>query len=242
MPPTIEVSLSPALFPYRTTTGRHITVVIDILRFTTSLISAFDHGVKAVIPVSTPEEAESLKKKGYPVAAERDGLRLPFADYGNSAADFDTPDIKGKTLVYSTTNGTVAMKLASPNGPVAAAAFTNLEAVTTWVSARKMNTVILCSGWKNLFSIEDTLCAGAIASLLSSREGYTIECDAAQMSVNLWTQAKANLKSHLMRTSHYERLIKLGVDPLPDYTVQLCISGAVPVLSEGLIINNSKDY
>ena len=241
MPRSIEVSLSPALYPFRTTTGRHITIVIDILRFTTSLVSAFDHGVKAVIPVATPEEAESLKNKGYPVAAERDGLRLPFADYGNSAADFDNPDIKGKTLAYSTTNGTVAMNLASPNGPVAAAAFSNLKAVAAWVSAQELNTVILCSGWKNLFSIEDTLCAGAIAELLSSAGGYTINCDAAQMSVNLWSMAKADLKAHLMHTSHYKRLIKLGVDPLPDYTVQLSISGAVPVLSEGLIINNSPD-
>ncbi|MBK6346138.1 MAG: 2-phosphosulfolactate phosphatase [Bacteroidales bacterium] len=234
---TVEVSLSPALYPFRTTTGRHITIVIDILRFTTSLISAFDHGVRAVIPVATPEEAETLKLQGYPVAAERDGLRLPFADYGNSATDFNTPEIYGKTLVYSTTNGTIAMKMASENGPVAAAAFSNINAVVSWVAAQQMNVVILCSGWKNLISIEDTICAGAIAELLIQQENFTSDCDSASISADLWSHTKADLRKHLTETSHYKRLIKLGIDPLPDYTVQLSISSVVPVLSGGIILN-----
>ena len=80
MAQSLEVILSPALYPYRSTGGKHISVVIDILRFTTSLVSAFENGVDAVIPVSSLNEAENLKKQGYPVAAEREGLRLPFAD------------------------------------------------------------------------------------------------------------------------------------------------------------------
>lgn len=235
MTPTLEVSLSPVLYPFRTTTGRHITIVIDVLRFTTSVISAFDHGVKAVIPVATLEEAETFKLQGYRVAAERDGLRLPFADYGNSAADFNTPEIAGKILVYSTTNGTTAMNKAAENGPVVAASFNNMIAVVNWVARQNMNVVILCSGWKNLFSTEDTLCAGAIAELLTEQENYTCNCDAAGISIDLWSKARRDLKRHLMETSHFKRLVKLGVDPLPDHTVQLSISSSVPVLSEGMI-------
>jgi 2-phosphosulfolactate phosphatase len=242
MPLNIEVVLSPALYPYRTTTGRHITVVIDVLRFTTSLISAFDNGVKAVIPVSSLAEAEDLKKQGYPVAAERDGLRLSFADYGNSASDFRTPEITGKTLVYSTTNGTVAMTMAAENGPVIAAAFTNLPAVAEWLNKLDEHVVILCSGWKNLFSTEDTLCAGALVEMLIANEKFTSNCDAGVMALRLWQDAKTNLKNAVMQTSHYQRLLGLGVEPMPDYTINTGISESLPVFANGLITDQRNTW
>jgi 2-phosphosulfolactate phosphatase len=237
MPKTLEVILSPALYPYRTTRGKHISVVIDILRFTTSLVSAFENGVDAVIPVSSLNEAENLKKQGFPVAAEREGLRLPFADYGNSAADFRTPVIKGKTLAYSTTNGTVAMNMAKENGMVVAAAFANLPAVAEWLRLRDENVVILCSGWKNLFSFEDTLCAGAMISLLMKSGKYQKTGDETDLSISIWETNKDNLIESLINTSHYKRLIGLGVDPLPEYTVQIGTSSVIPVFENGVIEN-----
>jgi 2-phosphosulfolactate phosphatase len=237
MPKTLEVILSPALYPYRSTQGRHISVVIDILRFTTSLVSAFENGVDAVIPVSSLNEAENLKKQGFPVAAEREGLRLPFADYGNSAADFRTPDIKGKTLAYSTTNGTVAMNMASENGPVVAAAFSNLPAVAEWLNIQNENVVILCSAWKNLFSFEDTLCAGALTSLLLHSGKYQKTGDETDLSISIWETNKDNLIESLINTSHYKRLIGLGVDPLPEYTVQIGTSSVIPVFENKVIEN-----
>lgn len=241
MPLSLEVSLSPALYPFRVTTGRHITVVIDVLRFTTSLISAFDNKVKAVIPVSSLSEAEMLKLQGYPVAAERDGLRLPFADYGNSASDFNTPAIKDKTLVYSTTNGTVAMKLAAENGPVIAAAFTNLPAVAEWLMIQQENIVILCSGWKNLMSIEDTLCAGALLELLAKQNIFAKQCDSAAMVSEYWKSAKHNPAEIIANASHYKRLLGLGVDPMLSYSLKIGSSRALPVFRNDLITDINSE-
>lgn len=240
MPCIIEVIPSPALYPNRTTTGRHITVVIDVLRFTTSLISAFDNGVKSVIPVATLEEAEHLKQQGFLVAAEREGLKLPFADFGNSAMDFNTPAIVGKTIAYSTTNGTVAMKLAAENGPVVAAAFTNLPSVAAWLKTFDENVVILCSGWKNLPCTEDTLCAGALCEILDDTGNYSIHNDSALMAMSFWEKSKSDLRNTLTNASHYNRLIGLGVDPMPDYTLSIGISEAIPVFENGLITNKDK--
>jgi 2-phosphosulfolactate phosphatase len=237
---TLEVVLSPALYPYRTTTGRHITVVIDVLRFTTSLVAAFDYGVKEVIPVATLAEAEAMKLKGFPVAAERDGLRLPFADFGNSAMDFKTPAIVGKTIAYSTTNGTVAMKLAAENGPVVVAAFTNLPAVAEWLNKFNEHAIILCSGWKNLISTEDTLCAGALVELLLAKGNYSNQCDSATMALAYWKNSKPALRKVIENASHYQRLLRLGVDPMPDYTLQTGISSAIPVFEDGVIKNRTK--
>jgi len=238
---TLEVSCSPALYPYRNLRGKHITVVIDILRFTTSLIAAFENRVAAVIPVASLSEAENLSRQGYPVAAERDGLRLPFADFGNSAADFNTDAVRGKTLVYSTTNGTGAMVMAAENGKVAAAAFANLPALANWLNQQNENVVILCSGWKNLFSTEDALCAGALTGMLRNTGIWTLSGDEANLAMNLWNLHKDNLTEAITGTSHYRRLTGLGVDPLPDYTVQTGISDAIPLFSNGIITNiNAK--
>ena len=237
MPRTLEVSLSPALYPFRTTVGKHITVVIDVLRFTTSVVAAFDYGVKSVIPVSSVAEAEEFKNKGFLVAGELDGLRLPFADFGNSATDFNTPEIIGKTLAYTTTNGTVAMKMAAENGLVVAAAFTNLTAIAQWLSAVDENMVILCSGWKNLVSIEDTLCAGALTDLLTETGLYSCNCDSAMMAREYWRNSKGNLRNVVEQASHFQRLLHLGVDPLPDYTLKTGASQAIPVFENGHLTN-----
>ena len=109
---TIEVCFSPQLYEFKLTKDDFITVIVDILRATTSICAAFDHGVRKIIPVAGIREAQEYKKKGYLVACERDGQVLDFADIGNSPSDFLVDDYKGKTIAYSTTNGTKAIKLA----------------------------------------------------------------------------------------------------------------------------------
>src|SRR5512133_2694845 len=103
---TIEVCLSPALFKYITTTGDFIVVIIDVLRATTSFCAAFDSGVKTVIPVSGLDKLLEYKNNGFLTAAERDGNKVDFADFGNSPTVFLQSDLSGKELAYSTTNGT----------------------------------------------------------------------------------------------------------------------------------------
>lgn len=232
---SIEVCFSPALFPFRKTEGKQVIVVIDVLRFTTALIAAFDNGVCAVIPVGTLEEARALKQQGYLVAAERDGLMLDFADLGNSVTDFLNPGIKGKTIVYSTTNGTTAMVMAAESGTVAVAAFANLWALSEWLYAQDANIVILCSGWKNLFSIEDTLCAGALADQLTENYKLTTTCDSAIAAMDYWRLAKNDLEAYVLKASHHQRLLNLGVDPMLTYTLKTGISSAVPVFENGRI-------
>lgn len=236
MQKTLEIVLSPSLYPTRSTQGKCITVVVDVLRYTSSLVAAFGFGVKAVIPASSPEEALAWKQKGYPVAGESDGIKLPFADYGNSANDFDTPAIAGQTLVYTSTNGTVAMNLAAGQGRVAALAFSNLNAVADWVTGQHEQVIILCSGWKNQVSFEDTLCAGALASILLDSKGFSKEGDACSMASDLWLRNKEQLKAAIMQSSHYKRLLLLGVDPFIDKIIQVDTNPVVPVFYNGLIL------
>src|SRR6266542_5954411 len=109
---SVEVSFTPASFDcFRN--PRAVVVVVDVLRATSAICAAFMNGVDKIIPVGTVEEARAYKQKGFLVAAERDGLVLDFADFGNSPYNFTPERVKGKTIVYSTTNGTQAIQMAS---------------------------------------------------------------------------------------------------------------------------------
>ena len=226
---SIEVCLSPALFQYKTIVNNYIVVIIDVLRATTAFCAAFDSGVKAVIPVSSLDELLEYKNKGYLTAAERDGKKVDFADFGNSPTIFLQNDLKGKELAYSTTNGTQAVEMAKSSGNIVAAAFVNLNAVSEWLIREQMNVLILCSGWKNTFSLEDTLCAGAIIELLELSGKFEHVCDASFTSLSIWQAAKNELADVVKKANHFQRLIKLGQQADLQHCFKLNTSKVVPV-------------
>jgi len=230
---SIEVCFSPALSEFIQTRGKSLVVVVDILRATTSMISALANGAKSVIPVSTVEKAMDLKKNGFPVAAERDGKLLNFADFGNSALDFMNGEVQGEKVVFTTTNGTMAIQAAKELGEVLIGAFSNLSALAGWIGMQNRNVIILCSGWQNTFCLEDTIFAGALIEKLLANRDYHIHCDSASAAVDLWNMAKNDLRAYAEKAIHRERLRFLGVDDVLDYSFQIDTSPIVPILKDG---------
>jgi len=237
---SIEVCLSPALYKYKTTTDNYIVVIIDVLRATTAFCAAFDSGARAVIPVSGLDELLVYKNKGYLTAAERDGNKVDFADFGNSPTVFLNTDLNGKELAYSTTNGTQAVEMAKSSGNIAVAAFVNLQAVSGWLMEQQKNVVILCSGWKNTFSLEDTLCAGALVEILEQSGLFNPICDASGMALSLWQSSKNDLQEVVKKASHYQRLVKLGQQVDLMHCFRLNTSVAVPVWNGTGFIDQTK--
>src|SRR5512145_848287 len=118
----VEVCFSPALYP-EFKNDDAIVVIVDILRATSAIVTAFMNGVKTIIPVGTLEEAQEYKQRGYLVAAERDGIVRDFADFGNSPYNFKREVIHDKDIVYSTTNGTNCIMMASNSRKVLIGAY-----------------------------------------------------------------------------------------------------------------------
>ena len=203
----IEVILSPVLFEFKSMPDDCIVVIIDVLRATTAICAAFDSGIETVIPVSGLEELLALKSKGYLTAAERDGKKVEFADFGNSPSVFLKTNLAGKVLAYSTTNGTQAIELAKQSGNIILASFANLGSACEWLKNQDKDVVILCSGWKNTVSLEDTLCAGAIVEALAGN--FALACDASRVTLTQWIAAKNKLRETAETGNHYQRLIRL---------------------------------
>lgn len=226
---SVEVCFSPALFPDIVTTGDPVVVLVDILRATTTIVTAIGNGVEAIIPVATHDEARRLKAEGFLVASEKDGAQLDFADFGNSAFSFTRDAIAGRSLVYCTTNGTRALHMAKGAGGIAIGAFINISAVTEWLTRRQEDVVILCAGWKDKFCLEDTLFAGALTDRLLATGVFQSGCDSAHAAMDLWGLARSDPLAYVEKAAQRHRLARLGLDDVIPYSFEFDRVDVVPV-------------
>jgi len=227
----VEVCLTPAVYDtFRNDDA--IVVVVDILRATSAICTAFMHGARRIIPVATLEEAQDYKNKGYLVAAERDGIVRDFADFGNSPYNFTPDRIKDKEIVYSTTNGTNTIMMAGHSYRVLIGAYLNHQAITDYIVREKHDLLILCAGWKQKFNLEDTLFAGALAEeVLKSNHFYTM-CDSTFASIDLWNMANSNMMEYLEKVAQRHRLKKNGLDDVLEYCHSFNLTDKIPVLED----------
>ena len=234
---SIEVCLTPELYWHRLTEGtNHVVVIVDILRATTTLITALEQGVAKIIPVMDIEQLVRMKKDGYLVASERDGLQSDFADFGNSPLQFMNPNVKNATIAFSSTNGTRALSFAKNVKDVLFGAFSNYSALCRELEKMQNDIVVICAGWKQRFSLEDTLFAGALCQKLSENNAFTLKGDSAYASISMWKDAKNNLLTYSSKAEHYERLCLLGMDESIPYCFQLDSCQVVPRLVDGMIV------
>lgn len=200
---TVSTCLSPQLLPLHTVENK-IAVVVDILRATSSMITAFAYDVASVTPVPTLADCRMLKEQGFITAGERGGQKVEGFDLGNSPFEFMDHQLNGKNLAFTTTNGSQAILSVVNAKTVMLGSFLNLTATADFLRKQNESVLILCAGWKGKFNIEDTLYAGALAGLLE--EEFTFEDDASLAAVSLYKYASADLPEYLKRGSHAQRL------------------------------------
>ena len=231
----LEVCFSPALFnTYEP--GQKTVVLVDILRATSTICAALHHGVEQIIPVTGVEEARQFKEQGYIVAGERDGKVLDFADFGNSPYNFMNDQVIGKTIAYSTTNGTKAIKMAHGAAEVLIGSYLNHRVLANYLIAGQRDVIILCSGWKNKFSLEDSLFAGALAATLMNPGNFQSKCDSTHAAIDLWSCAKNDVIGYIQKAAHRERLQKLGLDDVIVYCHTFDLAPVLPVSNGTTII------
>jgi 2-phosphosulfolactate phosphatase len=224
-----HVCLTPALLPLFNV-EEYIVVIIDIFRATSSICYGIENGAEAIIPVSQVEECSAYREKGldYLLAAERDGKVVEGFDFGNSPFSYTVEKVAGKTVVLTTTNGTHALHLSRAAKRIVIGSFLNLTALSTWLSRQNENILLVCAGWKNNFNLEDTLFAGAVINQLKS-SGFELD-DAAIAANDLYQVGKHDINAYLKKTSHGERLRKLGIEKDIEFCLQVDLTTAIPVL------------
>ncbi len=232
----IELSLTPALYEWRGIKENHTTVAVDILRATTAVCAAFQAGAEEIVPLDTLEALEDYRQRGWMRAAERGGRKIGDAEYGNSPTEYLRHDLKGQRIAYSTTNGTVSILSGADAQRTLVGAFANIDALTQLLLDKPQDLVILCSGWKNDFSVEDTLFAGALCHRLLDSRRYTSTHDAVAMSMTLWDACHGDPYGYcLEHASHVQRLIGFGASDDIAFAFRQNTCPVVPQLKNGTL-------
>lgn len=227
MNPRIEVLSTPAdqqSLSHRDLSGV-VCVVFDILRATSSIITALANGAEAVLPVMDISEALALKDRipGALLAGERAGLRIGADltggvefDCGNSPREFVPSRVAGRRLVMTTTNGTRALRASIGASAVFVGSFLNLGATSRAIMARKPATIVLVgSGTHHELAYEDFLACGAMADQLLALDPSREMCDATLSARDAHRHQAGDLAKGFARGSNGRRLLSLP-DLAPD--------------------------
>jgi len=231
----LETCFSPALFEKDQHTDS-IVVIIDVFRASSAICNAFANGASSIIPVSTVDEAKEYKSKGFLVAAERDGFVLDFADFGNSPFNFTNEKVGGKTIAYSTTNGTGIINQASAAHTIVIGSFLNLSALSAWIISQEKDVLLFCAGWKNRFNIEDTVCAGAYAGKLMGSGHFSTICDSTLAAIDIWTLAEPDLPGYIEKAAQRSRLRDKKLDDCIGFCLTRDVSDKIPVIRNGILV------
>ncbi|NJL36528.1 MAG: 2-phosphosulfolactate phosphatase family protein [Leptolyngbyaceae cyanobacterium RM2_2_4] len=224
-------------------------IAIDVLRATTTMATALANGAEAVQVFSNISQlmqvSETWPSEKRIRAGERGGATVEGCDLGNSPLDCTPERVSGRRLFISTTNGTRCLERIQNAPVVLTAALVNRNAAVQYLLNHQPETVwISGSGWEGSFSLEDTICAGAIAHSLLAKTNISLNDlagnDEVVGAIALYTHWQDKLLELLQQASHGQRLLRLGVIDDLKYCAQTDTLNVLPIQQEpGILVTKS---
>ncbi|MBP8976776.1 MAG: 2-phosphosulfolactate phosphatase [Bacteroidetes bacterium] len=243
----IDVSFSIAPFDELQLRDKNI-VVIDILRASTTTTVALAHGAREIIPVANIESAVKISGSLFGEVTlrggERNGKIIEGFNLGNSPLEYTETMVKGKSIIYCTTNGSVAMAKSRYARRMVVGSFVNISTVVNFMKQVNEDFLIICAGRLNgvgNFSLEDAVCAGMIVDKLEQEEGVTVELtDSSRAARALYKSFGRSILKMLKSTDHGMYLSEIGFEN--DLPVCAAVD-SVPVLPQlfGTVVRLVKD-
>ena len=233
---TIDVCLSPELMHLYDVRDRTV-VVVDILRATSCMVTAFANGVESITPFANLEQCLKMKTRGYITSGERDGKKVEGFDKGNSPFEYIDNQVLGMKLAFTTTNGTQAIEKAKDAKEVIIGSFLNLTSVVRYLLLGENPVLIVCAGWKGRVNLEDTLFAGAVVDKLKDYLG--LDCDAPLAAQHLYNVAKHDMAAFLSESSHVKRLNRLNIHKDFEFCLTVDQYKVLPRLKDGVLVGNA---
>ncbi len=211
-----EVLFTPSQADEMALRGRTV-VMIDVLRASTTIITALRNGAKEIIPVTTVESAVKLSGNLFGdvilLGGERNGRMIEGFHLGNSPAEYAAERVRGKSIIFSTTNGSQAMVRARYARDMLVCGFVNLSAVAAFLRQARRDLTVVCAGSGGMFSLEDAVCAGGLLQKLADDSGPTLDLsDAAQAAVTLHRTFGRSILRMLKSSEHGRYLTEIGLE------------------------------
>ncbi len=230
---------TPELTP--TTMTADCAIAVDVLRATSTIVTALSAGAEAVQVFSDLDKllqvSEAWDATKRIRAGERGGAKVDGFDFGNSPLDCTPELMMGRRLFMSTTNGTRALQCIESASIVLAAGLINRAAVVQHVLEQQPETVwIVNSGWEGSFALEDTVCAGAIAHSLITHLGISLDelagNDEVTGAVTLYEAWQQDLVGLFHHATHGKRLLRLAAHEDLRYCAQMDVLNVLPIQRE----------
>lgn len=243
----IRVHLLPVLFEPDDVRGG-VAVILDILRASTTIVHALANGASAVIPTLTVEDARThagafASRTDYLLGGEREGVLIDGFDLDNNPFAYSADVVAGKTVIFTTTNGTKALHRAAAAQRILIGSFVNLQAVVDVLAEDRRPIHLVCAGTKGKITSEDVLCAGAIIDRLLQEFGQRDEQlvdDQAQLALAAYVHATATehgLRQALRNSFGGRNCRRLGFDTQIDRAATCDMFDLVPEYIDQRIVS-----
>ena len=218
-----------------------LVIVIDVLRATSTMVTALANGCQSIVPVLSPEDAieRRLTLPGSLLGGERNVLPIEGFDLGNSPFDYVPEKVGGKKVIITTRNGTRAIRDASAAPKIWMASFLNMQSIVLAVLRQFENSdnlqgvVVFCAGTEERFDLPDTLCAGMLIDGLGTNVTLNDLGEAARM---LYRSSENYLVDKIRDSVHGKKLISLGFERDVVYCSTPNVLPIIPVFEEGEIV------
>ncbi len=209
----IKVYFSTSEVTKRMLSGRGV-IIIDVLRATTTLISALANGAERIIPVESVAQAK-IESRRYPkgnilLGGERGYEKLEGFDLGNSPREYNRDTVSGKSIVYTSTNGTKGIILGKAGETTTLGAFVNFPRAADYLLDISRDISIVCCGTSGTFSLEDAVCGGMFVHYIMKNVRSATTNDAAEASVALFKRYRESIPQMMEMCENGRHLSLLG--------------------------------
>ncbi len=216
-----------------------VAVVIDVIRASTTIVTALDAGARRVLPVESTGDAKARSEALGPARAllcgERGGRPIPGFDLGNSPLEFTRERVEDRDIVITTSNGTRALARSRGAEAVLVACLVNLEAVREELVRRGRPVLVVCAGRGGRVGLDDVWCAGLLVERLRETESFEAD-DGARVALETARGLGAPSAEALAATEAGAALVRIGFGTDLERCASLDASGTVPTLTgEGLV-------
>lgn len=196
-----------------------VVVVIDVLRAATTVATALANGARAVVPFETVEDtvrrAREFARDEIRLAGERRMVRIEGFDLGNSPLEYGPEIVNGRTILYTTTNGTRALAATQGARVCFFAAFVNAAATVRAVRAamnEHTEVLIVCSGHERRLALEDVVCAGRLVRGIAQGQEHLVRADGARVAELMERPFVGGIASVAHEATHARSLSEAGFD------------------------------
>ncbi|KQL49161.1 2-phosphosulfolactate phosphatase [Brevibacillus choshinensis] len=216
--------------------SNHVVIVIDVLRASSTIVTALGNGFSTVIPVETIGQANSFRTADCILAGERHCRKIPDFDYNNSPTEIAACEKTGNQLILTTTNGTRAIQKAERATSLLIGCFLNATACMTYALTFHLDITLYCAGTRSEFALEDGLAAGLMIVQAQKMSSHFQVCDLGEALKASYLYFADKIGELLPQTTTGKRLIQHHFTNDVQYCAKIDQYRIVPYIKEKRIL------